>query len=145
MHRLEMCRLAVAKDERLAVSRLEIDREGPSYTADTLRAVHESAPGDDLTFIVGGDMGAEALEMTYDATQGLHQAPLSVIAQGGVLVIDDLGRQGRLLGGVACRAVVDMRRFGDNCAWLRRRAGGGARENRIPKQETSRANVLGAR
>jgi predicted ATPase with chaperone activity len=43
--------------------------------------------------IVGGDMGAEALEMTYDATQGIHQAPLSVIAQGGVLVIDDLGRQ----------------------------------------------------
>jgi SpoVK/Ycf46/Vps4 family AAA+-type ATPase len=38
-------------------------------------------------------MGAEALEMTYDATQGIHQAPLSVIAQGGVLVIDDLGRQ----------------------------------------------------
>lgn len=43
--------------------------------------------------IVGGDMGAEALEMAYDATQGVHQAPLSVVAQGGVLVIDDLGRQ----------------------------------------------------
>jgi predicted ATPase with chaperone activity len=43
--------------------------------------------------IVGGDMGAEALEMTYDPTQGVHQAPLSVVAQGGVLVIDDLGRQ----------------------------------------------------
>jgi SpoVK/Ycf46/Vps4 family AAA+-type ATPase len=38
-------------------------------------------------------MGAEALEMSYDATQGIHQAPLSVVAQGGVLVIDDLGRQ----------------------------------------------------
>jgi hypothetical protein len=43
--------------------------------------------------IVGGDMGAEALEMSYDATQGVHQAPLSIVAQGGVLVIDDLGRQ----------------------------------------------------
>lgn len=43
--------------------------------------------------IVGGDMGSEALEMSYDATQGVHQAPLSVVAQGGVLVIDDLGRQ----------------------------------------------------
>jgi len=43
--------------------------------------------------IVGGEMGAEALEMSYDATQGVHQAPLSVVAQGGVLVIDDLGRQ----------------------------------------------------
>lgn len=45
------------------------------------------------TVIVGGDMGAEALEMSYDATQGVHNAPLSIVAQGGVLVIDDLGRQ----------------------------------------------------
>jgi predicted ATPase with chaperone activity len=41
----------------------------------------------------GGDMGSEALEMTYDATMGVYNAPLSVAAQGGVLVIDDLGRQ----------------------------------------------------
>ena len=45
------------------------------------------------TVIVGGDMGAEALEMSYDATLGIHNAPLSIVAQGGVLVIDDLGRQ----------------------------------------------------
>ena len=45
------------------------------------------------TVMVGGNMGAEALEMTYDATQGIHKAPLSVVAQGGVLIIDDLGRQ----------------------------------------------------
>jgi hypothetical protein len=41
----------------------------------------------------GGDMGSEALEMTYDTTMGVYNAPLSVAAQGGVLVIDDLGRQ----------------------------------------------------
>jgi hypothetical protein len=41
----------------------------------------------------GGDMGSEALEMTYDETMGVYNAPLSVAAQGGVLVIDDLGRQ----------------------------------------------------
>jgi len=41
----------------------------------------------------GGDMGSEALEMTYDATMGVYNAPLSIAAQGGVLVIDDLGRQ----------------------------------------------------
>ncbi len=43
--------------------------------------------------MVGGNMGAEALEMTYDEIQGIHSAPLSVVAQGGVLIIDDLGRQ----------------------------------------------------
>ena len=56
--RFEMCRLAVAKDERFEVSRLELDRGGPSYTADTLRTIHATAPGDELTFIVGGDMAA---------------------------------------------------------------------------------------
>src|SRR4051794_23874440 len=55
-HRDEMCRLATDKDERLAVSGLELDREGASYTADSLRAIHETTPGDELTFIVGGDM-----------------------------------------------------------------------------------------
>ena len=45
------------------------------------------------TVMVGGNMGAEALEMTYDEIQGIHTAPLSVVAQGGVLIIDDLGRQ----------------------------------------------------
>ncbi len=45
------------------------------------------------TVMVGGNMGAEALEMTYDTMQGIHKAPLSVVAQGGVLIIDDLGRQ----------------------------------------------------
>jgi nicotinate-nucleotide adenylyltransferase len=56
--RLALCEAATAKDERFAVSRLELDRPGPSFTADTLRAIHETSPGDDLTFIVGGDMAA---------------------------------------------------------------------------------------
>ncbi len=56
--RLALCEAAVARDPRLGVSRLELDRGGPSYTVDTLRAIHDTAPGDELTFIVGGDMAA---------------------------------------------------------------------------------------
>jgi nicotinate-nucleotide adenylyltransferase len=54
--RLELCRLAVAGDERLGVSDVEIRRGGASYTVDTLRALHDRAPEHALTFIVGGDM-----------------------------------------------------------------------------------------
>ncbi len=54
--RFELCRLAVAKDERLEVSRLELDRGGTSYTVDTLREIHAGSPEDELTFIVGGDV-----------------------------------------------------------------------------------------
>ena len=35
-HRLELCRRAVAGDPRFEVSDLEVVREGPSYTVDTL-------------------------------------------------------------------------------------------------------------
>ncbi len=42
--RFELCRLAVARDDRFDVSRLELDRGGPSYTVDTLREIHASAP-----------------------------------------------------------------------------------------------------
>ena len=54
--RVEMCRLAVAHDPRFSVSTLEVERGGASDTVDTLRELHEKAPGDELTFIVGGDM-----------------------------------------------------------------------------------------
>jgi len=81
-HRLEMCRLAVAKDERFAVSRLELDREGRSYTADTLRAIHEMAPGDDLTFIVGGDM-AHSLPAWREPEAVLSLATLAVAERAG--------------------------------------------------------------
>ena len=80
--RLEMCRLAVAKDERFAVSRLEVEREGRSYTADTLRAIHDMAPGDDLTFIVGGDM-AHSLPTWHEPEAVLSLATLAVAERAG--------------------------------------------------------------
>jgi nicotinate-nucleotide adenylyltransferase len=56
--RLALCQAAIAGDEDLEVSTLEIDRGGPSYTVDTLRELHGLREGDDLTFIVGGDMAS---------------------------------------------------------------------------------------
>jgi nicotinate-nucleotide adenylyltransferase len=100
-HRLEMCRLAVAKDDRLAVSRLELDRPGPSYTADTLRAIHESAPGDDLTFIVGGVM-AHSLPTWREPEAVLELATVAVAERSGTRRADieqrlaDLGGADRI-------------------------------------------------
>ena len=56
-HRVAMCRLAAAPHaDWLEVSEIESDRDGPSFTVDTLRKINASQPGDELTFIVGGDM-----------------------------------------------------------------------------------------
>jgi nicotinate-nucleotide adenylyltransferase len=54
--RLEMCRLAAGGEAGLEACALEIERGGPSYTVDTLRAIKQSNPQAELTFIVGADM-----------------------------------------------------------------------------------------
>jgi nicotinate-nucleotide adenylyltransferase len=54
--RLAMVELAIADNHYFAASRLDLDREGPSYTVDTLAALRaEIAPQDRLYFIMGAD------------------------------------------------------------------------------------------
>jgi nicotinate-nucleotide adenylyltransferase len=53
--RLEMCRLATEGNKRFAVSDVELKREGPSYTADTLAELRGLYPGDELFLILGWD------------------------------------------------------------------------------------------
>jgi nicotinate-nucleotide adenylyltransferase len=57
-HRMEMCRLAAVGVEGVRVCALELEREGPSYTVDTLRALHAAHPRVALTFILGADVAA---------------------------------------------------------------------------------------
>jgi predicted ATPase with chaperone activity len=42
---------------------------------------------------VGGELTLDSLELNYDASSGFYRAPVQAIASGGVLVIDDFGRQ----------------------------------------------------
>jgi predicted ATPase with chaperone activity len=42
---------------------------------------------------VGGELTLDSLELSYNATSGFYQAPVQAVANGGVLVIDDFGRQ----------------------------------------------------
>lgn len=80
--RFALCRLAVAGDERLAVSRLELERPGRSYTVDTLRLLRERDPQDELTFIVGGDM-ARSLPGWREPETVLSLATLAVAERRG--------------------------------------------------------------
>lgn len=54
-HRIEMLKLAIAGQESLTVSSLEIDRGGVSYTAETLEQVAASDPDARLFFLMGAD------------------------------------------------------------------------------------------
>ena len=54
-HRYLMTVLATAANPSFTVSRIEIDRRGPTYTVDTLRAVRDAAPDAALFFVTGAD------------------------------------------------------------------------------------------
>jgi predicted ATPase with chaperone activity len=43
--------------------------------------------------MVGGELTLESLELSYNPTTGFYRAPVQAVANGGVLVIDDFGRQ----------------------------------------------------
>ncbi len=81
-HRLEMCRLAVASEPRIGACALELERGGPSYTADTLREIHERDPEAELTFIVGADT-ARTLPSWREPQVVLELAELAVAARAG--------------------------------------------------------------
>src|SRR5690606_22490246 len=54
-HRYLMTVLATAANPAFSVSRLEVDRAGPSYTVETLRAVRGRLPDEEIFFITGAD------------------------------------------------------------------------------------------
>ena len=54
--------IATAANPRFTVSRVDIDRHGPTYTVDTLRDIRAARPDADLFFISGADAVAQILE-----------------------------------------------------------------------------------
>ncbi len=61
-HRYLMTVIATASNPRFTVSRVDIDRVGPTYTVDTLRDLRRHYPDADLYFISGADAIAQILE-----------------------------------------------------------------------------------
>jgi nicotinate-nucleotide adenylyltransferase len=53
--------IATASNPRFSVSRVDIDRPGPTYTIDTLRELRDGDPQADLYFITGADALAKMM------------------------------------------------------------------------------------
>ncbi len=60
-HRYLMTVIATASNPRFTVSRVDIEREGPTFTIDTLRDLRRLRPEADLFFITGADVMGEIL------------------------------------------------------------------------------------
>ena len=58
-HRYLMTVIATAANPRFRVSRVDIDRAGPTYTIDTLRDLRTEMPDAELYFITGADALAD--------------------------------------------------------------------------------------
>lgn len=60
-HRYLMTVIATASNPRFSVSRVDIDRKGPTYTLDTLKDLRKLRPDAELFFITGADALAQIL------------------------------------------------------------------------------------
>lgn len=78
--RLEMTALVADCIPGCQVSTLELDREGPSYTSDTLRALHEECPDAELIFLLGTDM-LLSIETWHEPDAIMAHASLAVLAR----------------------------------------------------------------
>jgi nicotinate-nucleotide adenylyltransferase len=57
--RLEMLALTLGNDPRFEASRLELERDGLSFTVDTLDALAKGTPGVSLFMLIGEDLAAQ--------------------------------------------------------------------------------------
>lgn len=72
-HRLAMLRAAIGDDPLFEASDLELRREGPSYTVDTLRQLHELWPDVEICWLIGLDM-LQILHQWRDAAEVVERA-----------------------------------------------------------------------
>jgi nicotinate-nucleotide adenylyltransferase len=80
-----MLELAIAGSRGFAVERAELERPGPSYTVDTLRAIHAREPGIRLTLLLGAD-AANELDAWHQAETIPSLATVVVFARAGAPV-----------------------------------------------------------
>ncbi len=55
VHRLAMLGLAINDNPNFSISRVDIDRNGPHYSADTIKLIRGQYPQAELYFVMGGD------------------------------------------------------------------------------------------
>jgi nicotinate-nucleotide adenylyltransferase len=109
--RARLAAAAATCDPVLTMSRIELDRPGPSYTVDTLRELAERHPAKELVLLLGADQLA--------ALGAWHQAEL--VPRLATIAVAQ--RPGLTVGGLAAAAVehIDMPAIGVSSSEIRAR------------------------
>ena len=77
-----MVALAIEGEPRFTLSRIEVDRQGPSYTLDTVRELAAAEPGTEWVLLIGGDQYA-GLHTWRDWRELLSLVSLAVAQRPG--------------------------------------------------------------
>ncbi|MBW3662646.1 MAG: nicotinate-nucleotide adenylyltransferase [Actinobacteria bacterium] len=81
-HRVAMTVLAVRDRGGLTVDSREVEREGETYTMDTLEELHEEEPDAEWIFLVGADAAAK-LDQWHRVDEVLEAASVVVVSRPG--------------------------------------------------------------
>lgn len=82
-HRLAMLKLALAGNPHFALSLVDVQRAGPSYTVETLRLLHQELGAEaELYFVIGAD-SLKDLPEWYDPGGILEQAMVVALPRPG--------------------------------------------------------------
>ncbi|HWO89759.1 MAG TPA: nicotinate-nucleotide adenylyltransferase [Gemmatimonadales bacterium] len=82
-HRCAMLRLALAPQPQFVLETFEADRDGPSYTVDTLRELRRRAPEEKLVLLLGSD-AAMSLHRWRSPDEVARLAEIAVLTRPGV-------------------------------------------------------------
>lgn len=80
--RASMVSLAIGSDDRFELDRVELERQGASFTVDTLRSLHERTPDARWTLLIGADQFAE-FATWRDPDEIRRLAHLAVLTRSG--------------------------------------------------------------
>jgi nicotinate-nucleotide adenylyltransferase len=122
-HRLELCRRAAGDDQRFTVSDLELRRDGPSFTVDTLDILRSQSPSDDLFLILGADIAA-GLPRWHEPERVLELATVAIARRRGTAKTAVQGALAQLQGGDRAR-FFQMPRIGISSTMVRDRVRAG--------------------
>jgi nicotinate-nucleotide adenylyltransferase len=121
--RLAMTRLAAADDSRFSVSTLEVDRDGPSYTYETLELLADERGDTELVFVMGAD-AAVGLESWRRPERVVELALIAVASRSGVSEAEVAATM-RSLGADGRATMLEMPQFGVSSSSVRERAAAG--------------------
>ena len=102
--RLKMIQLAIAGNDRFGLSRVDLDRQGPCYTVDTIGLLQEAWGGEaQIHFLVGSDSLAD-LPTWYQPQRLLRLCTVVAVERPGYT--PDLARLDRRLPGASAQIVL---------------------------------------